>query len=162
MIRLDDLGGYPDRGGTGPAGLTLHDLGELIRRLGRQAGFEVQSEFKCTPGRKDAIDWVWRREGKVVAAFEIEGRDTDEKSHRNDVRKLTCASLDRDGCRVRAIVFFQVNHDLNPKSERDDPKGHVERWSVPNASRVELLLDEQLLEKEMRDGLVARARGAGA
>ena len=158
-LTFDDLGHYPNDGHGVPRGLTLHELGELLRRLGRSAGFEVQTEFKCTPSQKDAIDWVWRHAGRVVAAFEIEGRDTDKKSYVNDIRKLTSARLDSDGCRVRAIVFFQVNHNLRSKSERDDPKGYVERWQIPNADRVQLFLDEQLLEADVRNAILARARG---
>ena len=44
------LGGQPPRMSALPAlGLTLHELGELIRRAGCAAGFIVESEYQVRP-----------------------------------------------------------------------------------------------------------------
>ena len=158
MIRLDDLGQYPDRGHGSPPGLTLHELGELLRRLGLEAGFEVRSEYKCFDGSKRAIDWVWLDKGKVVVAFELEGRDTDSKTFRRDVEKLTSPRLRRHGCLSRLVVFFQVNHDLYPKSEVADPKARVANWSRELRSGVDVLLDVELLSEAGRKRVLAATR----
>ncbi|MGH7271080.1 MAG: hypothetical protein ACREJ3_11675, partial [Polyangiaceae bacterium] len=148
MIDLEDLGSYPDRGRGPPRGLTLHDLGELLRRLGRAHDFEVQSEFRRDGSSKRAIDWVWLRRGRVRAAFEIEGRDVDYKSAKADVAKLTCPRLAGDGRALRAIVFFQVNHDLNPKSDKGDPMDRVSEWSCFRDRGVRCYRDVDLLEQK--------------
>lgn len=77
MLR-EMLGGYA----PGPNRLTVHDLGELIRRAGRAAEFEVQSEYRLPFSSRSAgeIDWVWLDQGLVVAAFEIEGQNAAPKS----------------------------------------------------------------------------------
>ena len=43
----EGLGGQPPRSNNlKPLGLSLPELGELIRRAGRKSGFIVESEFK--------------------------------------------------------------------------------------------------------------------
>ena len=159
MIDLADLGGYPDRGSGRPVGLTLHDLAELLRRVGKHAGFEVQSEYKCHDHNDQAIDWVWLRGSDVAAAFEIEGRDVDHKSAKRDVVKLTSPRLRAHGCAVRAIVLFQVNHDLGPKKDVGDPKHRIAAWDCMSTGEVEVYLDVDLLDERQMTSIVARARG---
>lgn len=136
-------------------GLTLHELGELIRRLGRLNGFRVHSEHKSVGGTKLAIDWVWKNDDdEVVAGFEIEGRNVDA-SWAKDQKKLV--ALPGDRC-LRVIALFQVNHDGTQKGKRENAVAHVQE-RLDAESKIRVFLDTDLLDKERQRELVRIARG---
>ena len=89
--------------GFDPCALCLPEIGELVRRTGRAAGFIPRSEFHVSPPsgeRHWKVDWVWRlplngRDGPVVAAFEIEGQDVQIRSFKKDGTEVP-GSVKRD------------------------------------------------------------------
>jgi hypothetical protein len=84
----------------------MHEAGELIRRAAIRKGYVAMSEYQVHGKTEDLkrrkIDWVWiDRNGKLVAAFEIEGSDVGPQSVQYDVRKLM-----RMRIRHRFIVVY--------------------------------------------------------
>lgn len=146
------LGGYPGR--KAEDGLTLHDLGEFIRRVGVDEGYAVQSEFRVDPKTsKTAIDWVWlESNGKVVAAFEVEGRDADKCGVERDKLKLSRRRL--RGA-VRVIALFQVNHNHEMK-RKGTRLERFEAW-LGERSRIKVINDTGLICGRMNE-IVALAK----
>jgi len=108
--------------------MTLHELGEVLRRAAYTKGLNPVPEYKVV-GRR--IDWIWKdRENKVVAAFEIEGQDVEKsRDGRSKGLKKDCESLMAiEGCRERIIILYQVS-----KSGR--PKGFKKRFKTATACR---------------------------
>ena len=100
--------------------LTMHDLGELFRRAGHQAGFVVESEYRVDTledgtAHHRKVDWVWLASGKrrdqIVVAFEIEGTGVPKPSLRCDLLKFSVLRA-----RLNVIALYQVNHDRRPFS----------------------------------------------
>lgn len=151
LVRADDLGGHPAEG------FTLHEVGELLRRHGRASGFIVETEHRPIPGRKHAIDWVWisGKSGRVVAAFEIEGRDVDVRSTQRDAMKM----LSIPTCSVRAIVLFQVNHNRLPKKIIPFPVDRVRDRAALQGKKIDVFLDTDLAGGAL-DQIVTRCRRA--
>jgi hypothetical protein len=92
--------------------LTLHDLGELIKRAGLACGFVVQSEFKVEGGD---LDWVWlaNPSKRPIVAFEIEGPNAGQKkSLKRDFRKFALCKA-----RINVLALFQVDHDHSAKAQ---------------------------------------------
>ena len=147
----DGLGGYLPRSKNA---LTLHDLGELIRRAGQDAGFIVESEFKVSLDRDrlaKKIDWVWLvrgQEKKPIVAFEIEGRNVDPRSIAVDCMKFKkCKAL------ISVFALFQADHDRTPKPEIPNgqlPEDRVKDWvkKYKHGVQVEAYRDEQLMASE--------------
>src|SRR4030067_2694757 len=151
----DGLGDYlPRRGELPKNALTLHDLGELIRRAGQDADFIVESEFKVSLDRDrlaKKIDWVWLARGqelKPIVAFEIEGRNVDPRSIAADCMKFKkCKAL------INVFALFQVDHDRTPKPETPNgqlPEDRVKDWvkKYKQGVQVEAYRDEQLMASE--------------
>ncbi|WP_317201950.1 hypothetical protein [Janthinobacterium sp.] len=86
MTQFSDL--FPSR--HGQTGMTLVEVGEVIRRTGYAMGLEVIAEYPvAVDGKRGKIDWVWRNaSGKVVRAFEVEGTDAPPVSITNDAAKF--------------------------------------------------------------------------
>jgi len=74
------------------SGYTLSEVGEAIRRLGLRQGYEVIAEMPVRVDRNSShpskIDWVWRKDGGVEVAFEIEGSNALDGSIKADIRKF--------------------------------------------------------------------------
>ena len=147
----DGLGGYLPRSKNA---LTLHDLGELIRRAGQDVGFIVKSEFKISLDQDQLakkIDWVWLAPGqekKPIVAFEIEGRNVDPRSIEADCKKFKkCKAL------INVFALFQVDHDHTPKPESPKgqlPEDRVKGWVKQSKQgvQIEAYRDEQLMAPE--------------
>jgi hypothetical protein len=93
--------------------LTMHEIGELLRRAGRAADLAVTSEYHPWPGKRNKIDWVWwedHTQSTAIAAFEVEGRDVQARSAVADRKKLGALAA-----RKQFVILFQVDHDLQPK-----------------------------------------------
>ena len=165
------LGNYVPRNGSLPKhGLTLHDLGELLRRAGLAAGFIVESEFRVrinNRSRDSKIDWVWlspEQPWKPILAVEIEGRDVAPKSVKEDVEKFKkCEPI------IKVIALFQVDHDRNSKKviKKPDPCKRVIQiaetyCSMQNVecSDLQVVLDEELFQPEGIEKLQVAARNA--
>jgi len=157
------LGGYFARSELPVGALTQHDTGELLRRAGLAAGFVVESEFKGTVrgpgGGRLKVDWVWfapQDRRRPIVAIEIEGRDVDQKSINADRAKFGDC-----GAAVRALVLFQVDHDLSPKGKPSRSADPVERArTLLGLPEVEVLRDIDLTKPGGIDGLQTRARQA--
>ncbi|MFO1395562.1 MAG: hypothetical protein U1F48_00720 [Burkholderiales bacterium] len=138
--------------------LTLHDLSELIRRGGLQAGFIVESQFNVKPAAKNVrkVDWVWLNKSDPrtpVVAFEIEGRDVHPDCVAADVDRMRTS-----GARLRVIALYQVDH--NRVMMRNPPFGCAPKaWVKKHAgkSKVSVFLDEELM---MPNGIEAVVRDA--
>lgn len=140
----------------GPSWLTLHELGELIRRAGKAAGFIVESESKINlddGGHVKKIDWVWLDpkspgdDSRPVVAIEIEGPAVPIDSIKGDLSKFKKLQAP-----INLIVLFQVDHDRKikrrpPKKYDLKPKDYVANLvNQANVSvDVEILLDEDLM-----------------
>ena len=148
------LGTYHRAGADVPAGsLTLHETGELLRRGALAAGLVPVSEFPVhAHGKTWNVDWVWQTSSRVlVAAFEIDGRDIDLK---NCVKALI--SLGSTPAPIRALVRFQVHHNLLPKAKATQ---HVDGYkSELDALGIERFMDTDLMAADGIEGLIARAR----
>jgi hypothetical protein len=129
------------------AGLTLHELGELIRRAGRKAGFTVRSEYPVGRGKRNSwrVDWVWQKEGAPVMAFEIEGRNVPESSLASDKRKFqelpsSCAKV---------VVLYTVRGEgalSLPRKRMMPAQWFQERWQPRDElDSVHVRLDTELL-----------------
>jgi hypothetical protein len=86
MTQFIDL--FPSR--HGQPGMTLVEVGEVIRRMGHAQGFEVIAEYPIAlDGKRGKLDWVWRSaNGKVVQAFEVEGANAPTHSINGDTAKF--------------------------------------------------------------------------
>jgi hypothetical protein len=120
--RWDDL---PDpRRSEG--GITLHEVGEIIRRLGSERGFDAVPEYRVVlpkePRRLLKIDWVWLRKGVPYAAFEIEGCNAPRRSVTLDLIKLNT---------LRATRKVLVTYDIRFKDYKWTAlKGSLESLKV--------------------------------
>lgn len=167
------LGNYVRRNKSLPEhGLTLHDLGELLRRAGLAAGFIVESEFRVSLDnrlRDSKIDWVWlspEEPWKPILAVEIEGRDVAPKSVKEDVAKFKkCEPI------IKVIALFQVDHDRTPKKviKKHDPCERVIQIATTycsmqhiECSDLQVMLDEELFQPEGIKKLQDAARNAVA
>lgn len=182
-ISRDYLGNY--RGGKDLplGGLTLHDIGELIKRAGQAAGFVVETEFradlrpyrsrleKIQPNKdpdkiqKDGyIDWVWLIEGdreRPVVAIETEGQDV-----KKDYLEVDCVKFDAAKADISVIVTFQVDKDLTlkggPRCKREDPFVRVNEYDSVR-ERALLYRDSDLMkEGDVLEELIRRAQEAAA
>lgn len=132
-------------------GLTLHDLGELFRRVGISAGFVVESEYKVEVYDRDIrkIDWVWIdpkcSERKPTVAIEIEGRDVGNQSIHNDLEKFRACNAP-----LNIIALFQVDHNLTPKgpSSLNKCREYVKIFCDNTPLKVEVFLDAELFSDE--------------
>ena len=86
MTQFIDL--FPSR--HGQPGMTLVEVGEVVRRMGHAQGFEVIAEYPVyINGKPRKLDWVWRStNGKVVQAFEVEGTNAPTGSIAGDTDKF--------------------------------------------------------------------------
>ena len=143
----EGLGGQPPRSNNlKPLGLSLPELGELIRRAGRKSGFIVESEFKVKAkpgGHVRKIDWVWLSPEtfKPVVAIEIEGQGVDPKSLANDILKFQeCKAL------LNVVALFQVDHDRTIK-KRPPYSIEPKEWVLKHTKSfpMEIFLDEDLM-----------------
>ena len=150
------LGKHTPRAGKLPGnGLTLHDLGDLIRRAGVAAGFIVESEFKVpgVKGKHNAmkLDWVWldpKQQVQPVVAFEIEGWGVDRRSIAADRRKF-------EACRARIniVALFCIDHDRTLKPR---PPGNMNpyTWVKENLKGTSAVISVyQDYELMKRDGI---------
>ena len=158
----DGLGDYVPKDKNKPLpkdGLTLHDLGELIRRAGQKARFIVESEYKVLRrGRHPMkIDWVWLSPKTLqpIVAVEIEGPAAPRKSVKGDIDKFQ-----RCKAPLYIIAIFQVDHDrsLKPKPAHD-----LLSKALQNAKenpRLKVVFDEGLMAREQGgiEELVRQAR----
>lgn len=165
------LGGYAPRGRPLPPGaLTLHDIGELIRRAGLAAGFVVETEFKCRvrgPGNnRRKIDGVWfspRDRLRPIVAVEIERRDVNrDRLEDADRQKFTDCNAP-----VSVLALFHVDRDLTRKGRATGGEGVVARATrLVALQNVQVVLDEHLMrpggieaiQKAARRALKARVR----
>ncbi|MBA2962136.1 MULTISPECIES: hypothetical protein [Ramlibacter] len=157
MLR-EVLGGYT----SNPHHLTLHDLAELIRRAGRTAGFEVQSEFRVSLGNGAAgeIDWVWLHHGHVVAAFEIEGQDAAPASLAAD-----CEKFREVGDCLKFVALYSVASQLIAKGM--PPGGLASKewiarnWPEAGMPGIQVLLDTDLMAPGGIEAIQRQATGPG-
>lgn len=124
--------------------MTLHEVGEVLRRAAYTKGLHPEPEYKIV-GRR--VDWVWKdTTGQVVAAFEIEGQDV-EKSKKEKSRglKKDCESMMAiETCAYRYIILYQV-------SKRGQPKGVRKTYQTAEACRSHYEQEaRQRLEKLQR------------
>jgi hypothetical protein len=133
-------------GNAEEAGLTLHELGELIRRAGRQAGFTVRSEYPVGKGKRNSwrIDWVWQSGKKVVMAFEIEGRNVPESSLAGDRRKFR--ELPASCAKVVALYTVRGDSSLGlPRKRRTPVEWFHQEWQPRDQlDTVDVKLDVEL------------------
>ncbi len=130
------------------AALTLHELGELIRRAGKEVGLIPLSEHKIKVNASEhvkKIDWVWVAKvgDRPVVAFEIEGPRVPKKSIVNDVRKFKKCEAE-----ISIVALFHVDHDLSEKPYppyKRDPKEWVR--SHEEDFDFEIYFDEELMAK---------------
>jgi hypothetical protein len=133
-------------GSVEEAGLTLHELGELIRRAGREAGFAVRSEYPVGKGKRNAwrIDWVWLWGETVVMAFEIEGRNVPESSLAGDRRKFRELS---SSC-AKVVALYTVRGETSlalPRKRRTPIEWMQEEWEPRHQlDTVQVTLDAEL------------------
>lgn len=141
------LGGYVPRKQHLPKfGLTLHDLGELLRRAGQAAGFIVESEYQVRPrdgGRVLKIDWVWLNCHSLdpVVAIEIEGPAVPRKSVTADVRRFKL-------CKAHwsVIALFQVdNNRTHKRRPREGTSLQSRVQSFTGDYPVDVILDRDLM-----------------
>jgi hypothetical protein len=145
------------------AGLTLHELGELIRRAGRKAGFTVRNEYPVGKGKRNSwrIDWVWQIGSKPVIAFEIEGRNVPESSLAGDRRKFQ--ELPPSCAKVVALYTVRGEQSLAlPRKRMVPAKWFEEMWQPRDEhDSVHVTLDTELLApggiEELQDLAMRRA-----
>jgi hypothetical protein len=160
----EGLGDYSPTTETGH--LTLHDLGELIRRAGKEAGFIVRSEYKVKCDghlQKKMVDWVWLDADKCIVAFEIEGRNVAKDSQQNDFTRFStlCAC-------INVLALYQVDHDHSPKPRRRDGHmawitGEYQKWRESRENPIEqplILLDSDLMKEGGIESLQQQAKEA--
>lgn len=155
MLR-EMLGGYAPSANR----LTLHDLGELIRRAGRDAGFEVQSEFRLSVGGGVAgeIDWVWLDQGHVVAAFEIEGHNAAPASLAADYEKFV-----EVGSCLKVVALYSVSSKLAAKAM--PPAGFAPQqwvahhWPHAGMPGIQVILDTDLMAPDGIESIQRQAKG---
>jgi hypothetical protein len=128
--------------------LTLHELGELIRRAGKKAGFFPQSEYQVripSKERKSKIDWVWLdSDRKPIVAFEIEGPGVPPNSVENDVNKFKACEA-----KINIILLFQINNDSTLKDVPpfgESPKAWINKHAGDFSENMEIYFDEELME----------------
>ncbi|MES2978012.1 MAG: hypothetical protein V4731_06290 [Pseudomonadota bacterium] len=140
----------------------MHDLGELIRRAGRTAGLEVQSEFRVplSSGAAGEIDWVWLKNGTVVAAFEIEGSNAARNSLQADYAKFEALA----GC-IKVVALYSVTSQLKAKKLPPRellPITRVEqKWPELGMPGVQVLLDTELMGPGGIKAIREKAAGFG-
>lgn len=138
------------------AGLTLHELGELIRRAGRAEGYTVRSEYPVGRGKRNSlhVDWVWLDGGIPVMAIEIEGRNVPEVSLMGDLLKFQ--ELPTACAKVLALYTVRGERSLSLPLKRDHPaKWFQEKWQTGD---VLVTSDTELLEPGGIEGLQDLAR----
>ena len=109
--------------------MTLHEVGEVLRRAAYTKGLYPQPEYKVV-GRR--VDWVWKdATGLVVAAFEIEGQDVEKsKTRKSRGMKKDCESMMAiQSCEHRYIILYQV-------SKTGEPKGFRKKYKTAEACRT--------------------------
>jgi len=141
--------------------LTLHDLGELIRRAGLRSGFIVETQFSVPRGESGKnvrkVDFVWLDESrpqKPVVAFELEGRDVYPQSLKNDVSRLRASDA-----KLKVLALYQVDHDRTMMGSPPygcAPKAWVKRHV--GAAKIVVFLDEELMAKDGIERVVTEAR----
>jgi hypothetical protein len=138
------------------AGLTLHELGELIRRAGRAEGYTVRSEYPVGRGKRNSlhVDWVWLEGLNPVMAIEIEGRNVPESSLMGDLRKFQ--ELPPACVRVVALYTVRGERSLSLPLKRDHPaKWFQKKWQM---GAVLVTSDTELLAPGGIEGLQDLAR----
>lgn len=148
----EDLG----NAAAGQVGLTLHELGELIRRAGRDAGYIVRSEYPVGKGKRNSrrIDWVWLEGRNPVMAIEIEGRNVPESSLKGDLRKFQ--ELPSACPKVVALYTARGERSLSLPLKRDHPAQWFQKMWPSGA--VLVASDTELLEPGGIKGLQDLAR----
>jgi len=129
-----------------PGMLTLHELGELIRRQGLELDLRPVAEHpvpsKETVKGKRYIDWVWKdSNGKVVAAFEIEGANCGQQAVDKD-----SDSLGNIKCKFKAVLLYQVRKDTHLKLSDNIEK----EFKKLKKKRITLWKDTELMEDELK------------
>jgi hypothetical protein len=160
MDLREGLGRYPPRRGRtfSPLALTLHDVGELLRRAACQAGFAPEREWG--PGQ-GGIDWVWFHaddDRNPVIAIEIEGPAVPEESLRRDAEKFASCSAE-----IKVLLLFTVSRDFTHKP--NPPFGmsaeeHIRRF-LRNPD-VRIMLDADLMKPGGIEALQQEALEAAA
>jgi hypothetical protein len=125
--------------------LTLHELGELIRRLGLELKLRPVVEHPVpseeTVKGKRYIDWVWKdSKGKVVAAFEIEGANCGKAAVKKD-----SDSLGNIKCKFKAVLLYQVRKDKHLKLSNKIKEAFEEL----DEKGITLWKDTELMEDEL-------------
>ena len=158
------LGKYTAREGKLPKyGLTLHDLGELIRRAGEADGFIVESEFKV-PGERGKryamkLDWVWldpKQQDQPVVAFEIEGWGVDPRSIAADRRKFEAC-----GAPINILALFSIDHNRTPKPRppgNKNPKQWVKENLKKTSAVISVYQDHEFMEPGGIEALQRQAK----
>jgi hypothetical protein len=126
--------------------LTLHELGELIRRLGLKLELRPVAEHpvpsKETVKGKRYIDWVWKdSKGKVVTAFEIEGANCGQQAVDKDAD-----SLGNIKCKFKAVLLYQVRKDNHLKLSNNIEK----EFNKLKKKHITLWKDTELMEDELK------------
>ncbi len=140
---FDDL--FPST--HGHEGMTLVEVGEVIRRTGRQQGFEVVAEYPIRVGDSTKkVDWVWRdAKGKVVRAFEVEGRDAPPRSLAGDLIKFQALRAQQAKPAIRcAVVAYTVRFQRN-EGWNQLPDGLAGMRDQLRGQRVDCVADGELI-----------------
>lgn len=135
---------YTDNTKIEPNMLTLHELGELIRRQGLELDLRPVAEHpvpsKETVKGKRYIDWVWKdSNGKVVAAFEIEGANCGQQAVDKD-----SDSLGNIKCKFKAVLLYQVRKDTHLKlsDKIEDKFKELKKKRITLWKDTDLMVDE--------------------
>ena len=142
--------------------LTLHEVGEVLRRAALTAGLVPDAEVKLK-GWTRRIDWRWCARnpdgslGKTVAVFEIEGRDVERT--KNPKKKLKGIEKDfqsmdavKGDC-LRAIILYTIGKAGQPKGKEKTPtpQERVNKLNAhpryQNTATVELCYDTDLFDR---------------
>ena len=140
--------------------LTLHEVGEVLRRAALTAGLVPDAEVKLKDWK---IDWRWcaRNEdgsmGRTVAVFEIEGRDVEKTN--NSKKKLKGIEKDFksmaavDGDCLRVIILYTIGKAGKPKGKERNPTpqervdGMNQKRKYKDKYTVELCYDADLFAR---------------
>ncbi len=150
-MKTDDLGQsykYVDNDKITPHMLTLHELGELIRRMGIQLGFRPVPEHQVTSDQtktgKRYIDWVWKdaKTNKVIAAFEIEGANCGMPAVNKDSNSLGAIR-----CKFKYVLLYQARKDKHLKLKAEIKK----ELKKLTSKKITLLLDTDLMGSDIKE-----------
>lgn len=148
---MDDLRMYlGSHDGLSPLQLHKEEVASLIIRAGRKKGFvvrtEVEARWAASTGRSPALDCGWYRDGRLVVAFEFDGRDVADghltKDTGNVAKFMGCIAP------LQIQVLYSVKNDLKPKPP--SRRSFVERLLAPTEA---LVVDDTEL---MRPGGIER------